>query len=210
MKTRGLVDLYLPKKIYYHVKILIGAILITMFFSLLWSGKPINKNFWYMFSSDFIQLHIFMLIALKIFSPKRINKEKSYKKQIIIKLVLFYLTVITIAFTIVFFTISLGLIFGDQNFGDILDQFIKYELKGLIISWIIGVSLGSLVFFYLEWNNTLKREQKLREEKLIFQYETLKSQVNPHFLFNSLNTLSSLVSKDAKLSEKFIAKFSSI
>ena len=50
----------------------------------------------------------------------------------------------------------------------------------------------------------------MREEKLIFQYETLKNQVNPHFLFNSLNTLSSLVSSDAQLSEKFIAKFSLI
>lgn len=62
----------------------------------------------------------------------------------------------------------------------------------------------------MEWNNALKREQKLREEKLVFQYETLKNQVNPHFLFNSLNTLSSLVSKDAGLSEKFIIKLSTI
>ena len=52
--------------------------------------------------------------------------------------------------------------------------------------------------------------QKLREEKLIFQYETLKSQVNPHFLFNSLNTLSSLVHRDADLSEHFIQKLSAI
>jgi len=50
----------------------------------------------------------------------------------------------------------------------------------------------------------------LREEKLIFQYETLKNQINPHFLFNSLNSLSSLVTTDAQLSKKFISSFSSI
>ena len=62
----------------------------------------------------------------------------------------------------------------------------------------------------MQWLDSLKREQKLREEKLIFQYETLKNQVNPHFLFNSLNTLSTLVYKDPKLSDEFIKKLSII
>jgi len=52
--------------------------------------------------------------------------------------------------------------------------------------------------------------QKLKEEKLVFQYETLKSQVNPHFLFNSLNSLSSLIKLDPELSEEFILKLSSV
>src|SRR5680860_513765 len=43
-----------------------------------------------------------------------------------------------------------------------------------------------------------------------FQYETLKSQVNPHFLFNSLNSLSSLVRNDPDLAEKFVQKLSSV
>ena len=181
-----------------------------MFFSLLWTGRLINENFWFMFISVLVQLEIFMWIALRIFSTKRIKKEKSYKKQIITRLIYFYLIVITIAFVLVIVMISFSMFFGDQDFGDVVNHFMKNELKGLIVSWLIGVSLGSLIFFYIEWNNALKREQKLREEKLIFQYETLKNQVNPHFLFNSLNTLSSLVSKDAKLSERFISKFSSI
>ncbi len=55
----------------------------------------------------------------------------------------------------------------------------------------------------------MKREQKLREENLIFQNETLKNQVNPHFLFNSLNTISSLVQSQPDAAEKFINKLSS-
>ena len=210
MQSRGLIDFYLPNKIAYHLKILLGAVAVTMFFSLLWSGKLINENFWFMFISVLVQLEIFMLIALKIFSSKKIDKQKSYKKQIIFRLIGFYVIVISIAFVMVFFTVSFSMFFGDQEFGDVLNHFMKNELKGLVLSWLLGVTIGSLVFFYIEWNNALKREQKLREEKLIFQYETLKNQVNPHFLFNSLNTLSSLVSKDAKLSERFISKFSSI
>lgn len=53
----------------------------------------------------------------------------------------------------------------------------------------------------------LKTEQ-LEKENLLSQYGALKSQVNPHFLFNSLSILSSLVKKDPDLSEQFIERLS--
>ena len=70
--------------------------------------------------------------------------------------------------------------------------------------------MGAIIFIVLLWQASLKREQKLREEKLIFQNETLKNQVNPHFLFNSLNTLSALVSTQPEVAEEFIHRLSSI
>jgi len=70
--------------------------------------------------------------------------------------------------------------------------------------------LFTIIFFYILWRKSLLQEQKLKEEKLIFQYETIKSQVNPHFLFNSLNTLSSLVRVDPDLAEQYINKLSSV
>ena len=45
---------------------------------------------------------------------------------------------------------------------------------------------------------------QLRRENALAQFEALKNQVSPHFLFNSLSILSSLVHIDANLSEKFI------
>lgn len=210
MNSRGLIDLYLPQKVAYHIKIVVSSILIAIFFNLIWSGQVFNDSFWIMLVLLIVQLEIFMKLAFRIFDSGKIKTGKSYQKEIIIKLIKFYLLVLLIATGFTFITILMSMIFGDQSFSDVLSHFFRNELKGMLISWLIGISLGSLFFFYMEWNNALKREQKLREEKLIFQYETLKNQVNPHFLFNSLNTLSSLVSKDAKLSEQFITKFSSI
>lgn len=210
MKTRGWIDLYLPSKIAYHVKILLASILIAMFFNTIWGGEPFNENFWIMIGSLILQLEIFMFLALRIFAPGSIKTGKQYKKIIMIKLIKFFLTVLLIAIGFLFISMFIQMLLGNQRFSDVLQQFIQNGLINFLTSWLIGVAIGSLVFFYFEWNASLQREQKLREEKLIFQYETLKNQVNPHFLFNSLNTLSSLVSKDAKLSEKFISKFSSI
>lgn len=53
----------------------------------------------------------------------------------------------------------------------------------------------------------IKAEQ-LEKENLLSQFSALKSQVNPHFLFNSLSILSSLVKKDPELSEQFIDRLS--
>ncbi len=210
MNHRKLSDLYLPKKIAYHVKILIGSFFITAFFNIIWKGTPIGADFIFLYILVIFQLEIFMYLALRIFNNSDKSSSSSYKKDIIIKLLKFYLLVFLIAIILLFTIVLVSSLFGNSSLSDIFYHFIHRELKPFLISWAIGIALGSLLFFYLEWTNALKREQKLREEKLIFKYETLKNQVNPHFLFNSLNTLSSLVSKDAGLSEKFIQKFSSI
>jgi LytS/YehU family sensor histidine kinase len=50
----------------------------------------------------------------------------------------------------------------------------------------------------------------LKEELTQIKFELLKSQINPHFMFNSLNVLSGLISKDAQKAEHFVDEFSHI
>lgn len=61
-------------------------------------------------------------------------------------------------------------------------------------------------FFFMQWNYTQKKADILTRENAISQYETLKSQINPHFLFNTLNTLSSLIEEDPKTAVLFVDK----
>jgi ligand-binding sensor domain-containing protein len=66
--------------------------------------------------------------------------------------------------------------------------------------WFISlVLLTFLALAYLYINTrerNLRKIAQLHEERMMFEYEHLKSQVNPHFLFNSLNTLASLIEED--------------
>jgi len=126
------------------------------------------------------------------------------------RLLLFYIAVLIIAFLLFLIVFSITAYLNNENFSGSLQNLWNYEMRGFISATLIGFAIGALFFFYVQWTDALKREQKLNQEKLIFQYETLKKQVNPHFLFNSLNSLSSLVRKDPELSEKFIQKLSSI
>ncbi|WP_461134360.1 sensor histidine kinase [Spirosoma lituiforme] len=76
--------------------------------------------------------------------------------------------------------------------------------------------MAMLSAFYLAANRRTYRElelvqvraERLEKENVQAQFAALKSQVNPHFLFNSLSILSSLVHADAELSEKFIDQLS--
>ncbi|MFD2937520.1 sensor histidine kinase [Spirosoma flavum] len=76
--------------------------------------------------------------------------------------------------------------------------------------------LALLATFYLTANRRSSRRiqqlqiqaERLEKEAVQAQFDALKNQVNPHFLFNSLSILSSLVDTDAKLAVQFINRLS--
>lgn len=56
----------------------------------------------------------------------------------------------------------------------------------------------------------LLHAEKQEKQQIISRFETLKNQVNPHFLFNSLNTLSNLIHEDRHLAEDFLTKLTRV
>lgn len=56
----------------------------------------------------------------------------------------------------------------------------------------------------------LEFNKELLKENVVARYEILKSKINPHFLFNNLSTLSSLIVQDPTLALAFVSKFSKL
>ncbi len=83
----------------------------------------------------------------------------------------------------------------------------SFLLPAAIITLIIGLFMYGLQFFKL-WKKTFLETEELKRAHIEAQYESLKNQVNPHFLFNSFNVLTSLVYKDPDLAAKFIKQLS--
>ena len=78
--------------------------------------------------------------------------------------------------------------------------------------WFLGL-LGLILVltgYYIikDREKRIEREGVIQEEKIKSQYEVLKSQINPHFLFNSFNTLMSLIDEDPKVAGEFTEKLS--
>jgi len=82
-----------------------------------------------------------------------------------------------------------------------------------VISLIIGLMITAIfqaANFLSVWKESLVETEKYKNAQLAAQYQTLNSQVNPHFLFNSLNVLSTLVKKNPDQAEKFIHQLSNV
>ena len=199
----------LSKKITWHLKVFAGAVFVSLIFAIVLKQKISVDNLYLSLILTFLQLEIFIWLGSWFFRSMEVDSP-GFKKKIIFRLLSFYVVVLFSAillFMIVYF-INYTLNYNDFSrfFSDLLNR----EMKGFFAATFIGFALGALFFFYVQWSEAVERVQKLRAEKLIFQYETLKNQVNPHFLFNCLNSLSSLIKKDTDLSEIFIQRLSSV
>lgn len=79
-------------------------------------------------------------------------------------------------------------------------------------TWFVGLCLltiGGFVYWWVKFREQrLKKEEALKKEKIEFELQTLKSQVNPHFLFNSFNTLLAIVEDDTQLAAEYVEKLS--
>src|SRR5919202_3523516 len=60
------------------------------------------------------------------------------------------------------------------------------------------------------WQQAYMQNEQLKKSKLRHQLDTLKSQINPHFLFNSLNSLSVLIHDKPRQAETFIDELSNV
>ncbi|WP_291197414.1 sensor histidine kinase [Dyadobacter sp.] len=76
-------------------------------------------------------------------------------------------------------------------------------LVGLLCDAFICALLG-LFYALQQWKNDQADDEKLARQSAEVEFDALKGQVNPHFLFNSLNTLSSLISADPAQAEDFV------
>ncbi len=80
----------------------------------------------------------------------------------------------------------------------------------------ISISLIYMLIYamgeYIQSKLQVKEEQikseKLTKENVLVQYQSLKNQIEPHFLFNSLSVLSSIIHTDINLASEFLVKLS--
>lgn len=93
----------------------------------------------------------------------------------------------------------------------------KLNSKENIIYLIISVSITLLInsiyvaiAFFRFWQIEFKEKEALKRESITAEFATLKNQINPHFLFNSLNTLTSLIEENPKTATEFVQKMSSV
>jgi len=115
---------------------------------------------------------------------------------------------------IIGFAINNGYRSGDQIFFDNEDLWKEISMFNpeLTISLLLIYMIIYGIYEYLNIKLQKKDEQvkteTLKKENILAQYQALKNQIEPHFLFNSLSVLSSIVHTNTDLASEFIIKLS--
>lgn len=155
-------------------------------------------------SNFMFNLPIFLLIGYVDYTIITYRQNKNQHYGIGVSLLVDFAT--TVVFIIILETLVAGICFLLQ-----LKEF--YFLEHLLASILLNCMVVSCIEIFLYNKRQVENEIKLgiaEKEKAIYQFEALKNQINPHFLFNSLNVLSSLAYQDAEKTNLFAKKLSSM
>jgi sensor histidine kinase YesM len=118
------------------------------------------------------------------------------------------------------FIVSLVVIFLLHVFEEVFynknsfDYFLQNEkpinyLPAIVITFFITLSVYA-ISFYKAYNENKVKEQKIIAGTANAKFESLKNQIDPHFLFNSLNVLSSLIEENPDNAQRFTTSLSKV
>jgi len=80
----------------------------------------------------------------------------------------------------------------------------------LLFNMFFVVFIAIAIKFYKRWSEIDIREQKVQKEKVEAELQMLKTQINPHFLFNTLNSIYVLAMKNSEQTANMVMKLSEI
>ena len=126
------------------------------------------------------------------------------------------LIIIILGSTIITAVLCVGFIFTKAAFDPqqpdprFLNNVLRDSLvRNLTLMAVVLLVVQLLKSQYYQKNIAVENET-LRSENLLTRFEALKSQLDPHFLFNSLNTLQSLITLDTEKAENYLQQLSSV
>lgn len=162
-------------------------------------------------------LSLFGLILLEVLFIWELNRYVSLRlssiqgwvgRKIHPLIILFVCSLLNVVFASV---ISLGLLYAvlQNQIAASADHLILVLAFGFRVNLFLNC-LNAIYFFMDRLKKSELKAAQLEKVTIEAQFEALRSQINPHFLFNCFNALSTLVYKDAETSAKFIAQLSKV
>ena len=174
-------------------------------------GTPFKVGIHLLFNFGFVLLYCFSLGFANSYIIYRLDNhfknEKFSKKRIIVNILLSFVVTVLLIFLLRVFE---EVVVAGKNFKDyISNESPANFLVAIVITFIIIISFY-LVHFYKAYKDNQVKEQKIIAGTASAKFESLKNQLDPHFLFNSLNVLSSLIEENPENAQKFTTSLSKI
>ncbi|HMU10945.1 MAG TPA: histidine kinase [Ferruginibacter sp.] len=161
------------------------------------------------FATSFLVISILWIANryLLIWCRKRFPLFKQVRKRLLVQ------SVLMLSFTILGDNI-LHVILHQTVFKETVDIFNTDNFIGRmaasVFCVIMIVAIYESIYFMHALKDSVEEKEMLKRESLQAQLNALRTQVNPHFLFNNLNTLSSLIPEDPKHAVDFVQQLSKV
>lgn len=128
------------------------------------------------------------------------NKKRKFFAYAFVTIVMFFYIQLLLTLLLVVKQLSDGY----HLFPEMLDIVMLFFNLFFVVSTAIAIK------FYKRWNEKDFQEQKVQKEKVETELQMLKTQINPHFLFNTLNSIYVLAMKQSELTANTVMKLSDI
>ena len=208
-KVSGMKKWMKPSKFEWMSFLMIMPLLCILLNHLLFGDRQWkDEKIWlYSFPVIYIQgfvswyLHILVMHWLRVVFPNM--KETGLRLTL---LAISHITLISLTYICLFHAYDATNFLGYELHQGKLN-FALYTGFGLTM---VATSMWEVEYTFRQWKESVTEKERLQQLTLEQEFETLKSQVNPHFLFNCFNTLSSLIVEDRKQAEVFLDELSKV
>ena len=200
------------KKLYWQVPFMILILITIGNLILLFSLKGEKYSWqWFLYGSanSVIIGGIFIIVINSMVSI--LDRKLPWLHFPVKRLIVQVSWTIGLSMVIIVFAILLNSVYWHQEITS--DLFISqgyFMMKVAFTFLFVSTMITNAIMFFKNWKEAAVQQEKLKREQLALQYETLKSQVNPHFLFNNLNSLTSLISSNPEKAIDFVKKLSEV
>ncbi len=158
-------------------------------------------------ANSFVQYLLIAVLALNIWYVVKYNPIENNSWP---KLVFFHLVAATIIILIWIYTTNLLISLIMPVLNDYLAMSFPSRFLSGYLLYVFYVFFFMAIIYYQNFKDKVKREGELKSLIREAELHALKSQINPHFLFNSLNSISSLTMSDPAKAQEMVINLSTL
>lgn len=185
---------FFTKRVVYH------SIFWLMLFVILMLIEGTERGFWFTFSNEVINVFFYAAIVyfnLNYLIPNYLSKNRFLTYAGLLVLASLIITPLKM---IVFY-------FKFSNYPILQSQLISNQVSYFLITFLIA-GFSTVFKIITDWVRNIQEKQELETRTMQTELRFLKSQINPHFLFNTLNSLYALTLKKSEKAPEIVIKLS--
>lgn len=189
--------------------VVVGIIILSFVTDYLFTNSFVRYPFWeamtyWSICLVFSMTNWFVMRSNFIFLRKKFPNVEDVGKR---ALLLFIVIIATVILIDIFGGIILGYIFNDTYY--FTERY--HVLLPIIIISMMVMAIYEAIYFYIQLKESIREEEQAKQVVVLAQLDALRNQAQPHFFFNSLNTLRDIIDQNSKEDAKqFVDKLSDV